>query len=87
VACLCTDGVYGRWLALIDLYVAGAKMAAMWDDRLFVCFYMGLRATSIVKYVLVPVSSMIMGGDFTFMDYIVWNEIPTVAGNLAGVYY
>jgi formate/nitrite transporter FocA (FNT family) len=27
---------------------------------------------------------MIMGGDFTFMDYLVWNEIPTVLGNLAG---
>ena len=27
---------------------------------------------------------MIMGGDFTVMDYIVWNELPTVLGNLVG---
>jgi formate/nitrite transporter FocA (FNT family) len=25
-----------------------------------------------------------MGGHFSIMDYIVWNEIPTVAGNLLG---
>ena len=23
-------------------------------------------------------------GDFTFVDYLVWNEIPTVLGNLVG---
>ena len=27
---------------------------------------------------------MIMGGDFTVFDYLVWNEIPTVLGNLVG---
>jgi formate/nitrite transporter FocA (FNT family) len=25
-----------------------------------------------------------MGGNFSIMDYIVWNEIPTVVGNLVG---
>ncbi len=25
-----------------------------------------------------------MGGNFSVMDYIVWNEIPTVLGNLVG---
>ncbi len=28
--------------------------------------------------------SMIMGGDFTFMQNIVWNELPTALGNLVG---
>ena len=27
---------------------------------------------------------MIMGGQFTIGDYLMWNEIPTVLGNLAG---
>jgi formate/nitrite transporter FocA (FNT family) len=25
-----------------------------------------------------------MGGEFTIYDYLVWNEIPTVLGNLFG---
>ncbi len=25
-----------------------------------------------------------MGGDFSIADYIIWNEIPTVLGNLVG---
>ena len=25
-----------------------------------------------------------MGGDFTIVDYFLWNEIPTALGNLAG---
>jgi len=28
--------------------------------------------------------SMIMGGNFTISDYLLWNEIPTILGNLAG---
>jgi len=28
--------------------------------------------------------SMIMGGEFTFMEYVVWNELPTALGNLVG---
>jgi formate/nitrite transporter FocA (FNT family) len=27
---------------------------------------------------------MMMGGNFTIMDYLIWNEIPTVLGNLVG---
>jgi len=29
-------------------------------------------------------SAMIMGGGFSVMDYLIWNEIPTVLGNLVG---
>ena len=25
-----------------------------------------------------------MGGHFSVMDYIVWNEIPTIVGNIVG---
>jgi formate/nitrite transporter FocA (FNT family) len=25
-----------------------------------------------------------LGGKFTLMDYFIWNEIPTVVGNLVG---
>ncbi len=38
---------------------------------------------SIVNMFLFPFS-MIMGGDFTVYDYLLWNEVPTVLGNLAG---
>jgi hypothetical protein len=29
-------------------------------------------------------SGLLLGGDFTFGDYLLWNEIPTVIGNLVG---
>jgi len=45
-------------------------------------FFMGFEH-SIVNMFLFPFS-MIMGGDFTFMQYLVWNELPTALGNLAG---
>lgn len=60
---------------------AGAKMAAMWMP-VMLFFFMGFEH-SIVNMFLFPFS-MIMGGNFTFMDYIVWNELPTVLGNLVG---
>ena len=70
-------GVVG---AMISTSATG-KMAAMWMP-VMLFFYMGFEH-SIVNMFLFPFS-MIMGGDFTFMDYIVWNELPTVLGNLVG---
>jgi formate/nitrite transporter FocA (FNT family) len=32
---------------------------------------------------LFPIALM-MGGEFTILDYFWWNEIPTVLGNLVG---
>jgi formate/nitrite transporter FocA (FNT family) len=29
-------------------------------------------------------AGLLLGGKFTWMDYIFWNEIPTVLGNLVG---
>ena len=38
---------------------------------------------SVVNMFLFP-SALLMGGKFSVADYIIWNEIPTVLGNLAG---
>jgi formate/nitrite transporter FocA (FNT family) len=38
---------------------------------------------SVVNMFLFP-SALMMGGKFSIMDYIVWNEIPTVVGNMLG---
>jgi formate/nitrite transporter FocA (FNT family) len=29
-------------------------------------------------------SGLMLGGDFSISDYFLWNEIPTVVGNLVG---
>lgn len=70
-------GVVG---AMISTTVGG-KAIAMWMP-IMLFFFMGFEH-SIVNMFLFPFS-MIMGGDFTISDYIIWNEIPTVLGNLVG---
>ena len=70
-------GVVG---AMISTSASG-KMMAMWMP-IMLFFFMGFEH-SIVNMFLFPFS-MIMGGDFTFMEYIVWNELPTALGNLVG---
>jgi formate/nitrite transporter len=70
-------GVVG---AMISTSATG-KMAAMWMP-IMLFFFMGFEH-SIVNMFLFPFS-MIMGGDFTVMDYIIWNELPTALGNLVG---
>ena len=70
-------GVVG---AMISTSATG-KMLAMWMP-IMLFFFMGFEH-SIVNMFLFPFS-MIMGGEFTLMDYLIWNELPTVLGNLAG---
>ncbi len=70
-------GVVG---AMISTSVSG-KVIAMWMP-IMLFFFMGFEH-SVVNMFLFP-SGMIMGGDFSIMDYLVWNEIPTVLGNLVG---
>ena len=70
-------GVVG---AMISTTVSG-KAIAMWMP-IMLFFYMGFEH-SVVNMFLFPFS-MIMGGDFTLSDYIIWNEIPTVVGNFVG---
>ena len=45
-------------------------------------FYMAFEH-SVVNMFLFPFG-IIIGADFSIMDYLVWNEIPTVLGNLVG---
>ena len=66
--------------AMMSTSVSG-KVIAMWMPIL-VFFYMGFEH-SIVNMYLFP-SGLMLGGQFTFMDYMLWNEIPTVLGNLVG---
>ncbi len=70
-------GVVG---AMISTTVSG-KAIAMWMP-IMLFFYMGFEH-SIVNMFLFPFS-MIMGGDFTLMDYLLWNELPVVLGNMIG---
>jgi len=72
-----STGVVG---AMISTTVSG-KVIAMWMP-IMVFFYMVFEH-SIVNMFLFP-SALILGGDFSVMDYIIWNEIPTVLGNLVG---
>jgi formate/nitrite transporter len=70
-------GVVG---AMISTNVSG-KAIAMWMP-VMLFFYMGFEH-SVVNMFLFP-TAMLMGGDFSVMDYMLWNEIPTALGNLVG---
>ncbi|MGP4975002.1 formate/nitrite transporter family protein [Brachybacterium tyrofermentans] len=58
-----------------------SKVIAMWMP-VMLFFYMGFEH-SVVNMFLFP-SGLLLGADFTIGDYLVWNEIPTVLGNLVG---
>ena len=66
--------------AMMSTSVSG-KVIAMWMPIL-VFFYLGFEH-SIVNMFLFP-SGIMLGGKFTWADYFLWNEIPTVVGNLVG---
>ena len=72
-----STGVVG---AMISTNVTG-KVIAMWMP-IMVFFYMGFEH-SIVNMYLFP-SGLMLGGKFSIADYFIWNEIPTVIGNLVG---
>lgn len=57
------------------------KVIGMWMPIL-VFFYMGFEH-SIVNMFLFP-SGILLGGGFTWGDYLIWNEIPTIIGNVVG---
>ncbi len=80
-------GVLCNWMvstgvvaAMMSNSVTG-KVLGMWMP-VMVFFYMGFEH-SIVNMFLFP-SGILLGGQFSFWDYMVWNEIPTVIGNLVG---
>ena len=72
-----STGVVG---AMIYTSVSG-KVIAMWMP-IMVFFFMTFEH-SIVNMFLFP-CALLMGGHFSVMDYLLWNEIPTVLGNLVG---
>ncbi len=72
-----STGVVG---AMISTTVTG-KVVAMWMP-IMVFFFMVFEH-SVVNMFLFP-SGLLMGGNFSIMDYLIWNEIPTVLGNLVG---
>ena len=72
-----STGVVG---AMISTTVSG-KVIAMWMP-IMVFFYMTFEH-SIVNMFLFP-SGLLLGGHFSLIDYLIWNEIPTVLGNLVG---
>jgi formate transporter len=80
-------GVLCNWMvstgvvaAMMSTSVSG-KVIGMWMP-IIVFFYMGFEH-SVVNMFLFP-SGLLLGGDFSLGDYLVWNEIPTVVGNLVG---
>jgi formate transporter len=72
-----STGVVG---AMISTHVSG-KVLAMWMP-IMLFFFMTFEH-SVVNMFLFP-SALIMGGAFSIADYFIWNEIPTVLGNLVG---
>ena len=72
-----STGVVG---AMISTTVSG-KVIAMWMPIML--FFAMTFEHSIVNMFLFP-SGMLVGGNFSVMDYLIWNEIPTVIGNLVG---
>src|SRR6188474_317577 len=80
-------GVLCNWMvsagvvgAMISTSVPG-KVIAMWMPIML--FFAMTFEHSIVNMFLFPVG-LLLGGKFTVMDYLIWNEIPTVVGNLVG---
>ena len=72
-----STGVVG---AMISTTVGG-KVIAMWMP---IMLFFGMAFEhSVVNMFLFP-SGLLMGGHFSLMDYLIWNEIPTVLGNLVG---
>lgn len=72
-----STGVVG---AMISTTVSG-KVIAMWMP--IMVFFAMTFEHSVVNMFLFP-SALLMGGNFSIRDYIVWNEIPTVVGNMVG---
>ncbi|WP_154792044.1 formate/nitrite transporter family protein [Occultella kanbiaonis] len=80
-------GMLCNWM--VSMGVIGAMVAkdvpgkaiVMWMP-VMLFFFMAFEH-SIVNMFLFP-SGLLLGGQFTIMDYLIWNEIPTVLGNLVG---
>ena len=80
-------GVLCNWMVSLGVVGAmisttvGGKVIAMWMP-IMLFFAMGFEH-SVVNMFLFPFG-LIMGADFSIMDYMIWNELPVVLGNLIG---
>lgn len=71
-------------MAVIGAYMSksvSGKVLVMWMPIML--FFAMTFEHSIVNMYLFP-TALILGGDFSIVDYLVWNEIPVVVGNLIG---
>jgi formate/nitrite transporter len=80
-------GVLCNWMVSTGVVGAmisntvGGKVIAMWMPIML--FFAMTFEHSVVNMFLFP-SGLLMGAEFSFMDYIIWNELPTVVGNMLG---
>src|SRR5688500_6345313 len=80
-------GVLCNWMVSTGVVGAmisntvGGKVTAMWMPIML--FFAMTFEHSVVNMFLFP-SGLLMGGNFSAMDYFIWNEIPTVIGNMVG---
>jgi formate/nitrite transporter len=72
-----STGVVG---AMISTSVTG-KILAMWMP--IMVFFAMTFEHSVVNMFLFP-SGILMGAKFNWADYFIWNEIPTIVGNIVG---
>jgi formate/nitrite transporter FocA (FNT family) len=72
-----STGVVG---AMISTTVSG-KVIAMWMP--IMVFFAMTFEHSVVNMFLFP-TGLLLGGQFSVMDYLIWNEIPTILGNIFG---
>ena len=72
-----STGVVG---AMISTSVGG-KVIAMWMP--IMVFFAMTFEHSVVNMFLFP-SGILMGAHYNWADYFIWNEIPTIIGNIVG---
>ncbi len=72
-----STGVVG---AMMSNTVSG-KVIAMWMPIML--FFAMQFEHSVVNMFLFP-TGLMLGGEFSVLDYLIWNEIPTVVGNFVG---
>jgi formate/nitrite transporter len=72
-----STGVVG---AMVSTNVSG-KVIAMWMP--IMVFFAMTFEHSVVNMFLFP-AGILMGANFNWADYFIWNEIPTIAGNIVG---
>jgi formate/nitrite transporter FocA (FNT family) len=66
-------GILCNWM--VSLGVVGAMISTSVSGKVIAMW---------MPIMLLFPSALIMGGNFSIMDYIIWNELPVVIGNLVG---